>query len=262
MTGAFYVYHCVNAVLALSFLACKLTPSVCDVVFSQPEPCELNDSECKLMFFAAFVIWAKTKKSGSRTMAPYIGTMYTYLKLVNLLLWFYAGPAKGIVYMACAIVAFLFFPEPLSSQVENVTYYSHEELSKALGTQRNTVFLVCFFATWLPSSVEFAKVFSRLSHIYALDNFVFGKVDVTRHPAAAEQYRISCYPLTRQLPTVIMFEQGREAQRRPGLDTKARLIPFMFTEENLVQAFDLNNLHKKMKDELPRFRRLEAKKQK
>ena len=54
------------------------------------------------MFFVAVVIWAKTKKTGQRGFLPYLSTAYTYLKLLNLVLWFYSDPVKGIIYLVLA----------------------------------------------------------------------------------------------------------------------------------------------------------------
>ena len=36
-------HHVLNVLLASSFLVFKLTPVVCEFVFSGPEPCELSD---------------------------------------------------------------------------------------------------------------------------------------------------------------------------------------------------------------------------
>jgi len=258
----FSAHHVFNLILASSFIVFKFTPVVCELVFAQPDPCELADNELKLLFFAAVVIWAKTKKTGERGLVAYLSTAYTYLKLLNLVLWFYADPVKGIIYLVLATMAFVWFPEPASSVKERVTYFSHAELEEALSVQRNTVFFVCFFATWFPSSAAFATVFSRISGTYALENLVFGKVDLTRHPDAATKYRISTSSFSRQLPTVILFDGGEEANRRPGFDDKARLVPFQFSQDNVVAAFDLNNVYSKCQAELPRFRKIEAKKTK
>ncbi|XP_037078144.1 thioredoxin-related transmembrane protein 2 homolog [Pollicipes pollicipes] len=255
-------HHVLNMLLASSFLVFKYTPVVCEFVFPGPEPCELSDNESKLLFFVAVVIWAKTKKTGARGVLPYLSTTYTYLKLLSLVLWFYSDPVKGVIYLVLATMVYVWFPEPVSTVPERVTYFSYQELEDTLAEQRNMVFFVCFFATWFPSSVNFANVFSRLSGTYALDNLVFGKVDVTRHPDAAQKYRISTSSFSRQLPTVVLFDGGEEVSRRPGFDERGRLVPFTFSEDNVVAAFDLNNVHKKCKDELPRFRKIEAKKTK
>ena len=65
-------------------------------------PCPCLQNESKLLFFVAVVIWAKTKKTGQRGLLPYLSTTYTYLKLLNLVLWFYADPVKGIIYLVLA----------------------------------------------------------------------------------------------------------------------------------------------------------------
>ena len=42
-------HHVLNVLLACSFLVFKLTPVVCEFVFSGPEPCELSDVSCGLL---------------------------------------------------------------------------------------------------------------------------------------------------------------------------------------------------------------------
>ena len=59
---------------------------------------------------------------------------------------------------------------------------------------------------------------------------MFGKVDVTRYPEAAQKYRISTSSFSRQLPTVVLLDGGLEVTRRPGFDEKGRLVPFTFTQ--------------------------------
>ena len=75
-------------------------PSQCSnqPVCNSPYP----QNESKLLFFVAVVIWAKTKKTGQRGVLPYLSTTYTYLKLLNVVLWFYADPVKGIIYLVLA----------------------------------------------------------------------------------------------------------------------------------------------------------------
>ena len=65
---------------------------------------------------------------------------------------------------------------------------------------------------------------------YSLDNFKFGKIDVGRYPELAKKYYIDDSSLSRQLPTVIVFKNGEEADRRPAIDSTGRLQKFIFNE--------------------------------
>lgn len=64
---------------------------------------------------------------------------------------------------------------------------------------------------------------------YALNNFKFGKVDVGRYPDAATKYRVSDASTSKQLPTLILFKDGKEAERRPYADHKGKLVKFLFS---------------------------------
>lgn len=51
-----------------------------------------------------------------------------------------------------------------------------------------------------------------------------------RYPDAAKKYNINDSSMSRQLPTVILFKNGREITRRPAADNRGKLIKFFFSE--------------------------------
>lgn len=57
----------------------------------------------------------------------------------------------------------------------------------------------------------------------------FGKVDIGRYPDAALKYHISDASTSKQLPTLILFKEGKEIERRPHADHKGKLIKFLFS---------------------------------
>lgn len=65
-----------------------------------------------------------------------------------------------------------------------------------------------------------------------MENLKFGKVDIGRYPDAALKYNINDSSLSRQLPTIILFKEGKEIQRRPKADHKGKLIKFLFSSVN------------------------------
>lgn len=62
-----------------------------------------------------------------------------------------------------------------------------------------------------------------------MDNFKFGKVDIGRYPDAATKYHISDSSTSKQLPTLILFKEGKEVERRPYADHKGKLVKFLFS---------------------------------
>lgn len=44
------------------------------------------------------------------------------------------------------------------------------------------------------------------------------------------RYKVSTSPLTKQLPTLILFQGGKEVIRRPQIDKKGRAVSWTFSE--------------------------------
>ncbi|MGO8805093.1 MAG: thioredoxin [Candidatus Bathyarchaeia archaeon] len=82
--------------------------------------------------------------------------------------------------------------------------------------QKNKVVLVDFWANWCgpcralaPTIVELAKEFSG--------KVLVGKLDVDENSATAERFQVF------SIPTMILFKDGKEAERLVGLCPKNRI---------------------------------------
>ncbi|MGH0177308.1 UNVERIFIED_CONTAM: hypothetical protein FKN15_074949 [Acipenser sinensis] len=113
--------------------------------------------------------------------------------------------------------------ENLPSQREdgNSCDFDWEEIMK----DQRVSWLVEFFANWSPECQSFASVYADLSL----------------------KYKVSTSPMTKQLPSLILFQGGREVQRRPQIDKKGRAVSWKFSEENIIREFNLNELYQKHK---------------
>ncbi|XP_076435245.1 thioredoxin-related transmembrane protein 2-like [Babylonia areolata] len=56
------------------------------------------------------------------------------------------------------------------------------------------------------------------------------------------RFGIDCSTWSKQLPTVILFQEGKEKIRRPT-GTKKTTLKFLFTKESVIQALELNELY-------------------
>lgn len=45
--------------------------------------------------------------------------------------------------------------------------------------------------------------------VLGIDNIKFGKIDIGRYPEAGQKYHVSDSSLSKQLPTVILFQEGK-----------------------------------------------------
>lgn len=191
----------------------------------------------------------RTRKTGSITMINYLSASFVYTKVANLVLWFYADVRMGILFAIIFILCGLILPEPAYQGPENVIYLRGvSALLEELQRDTRVTWLVAFYAAWTPACINFAPTFSQLSVEYALENFKFGKVDVGRYPDAAARYRISDSSTSKQLPTLILFKEGKEIERRPYADHKNKLVKFLFSIDNVKAAFNLNNVYEECKN--------------
>ena len=175
----------------------------------------------------------------------------------------------------------MLLPEPTYKGPENIIYFRATGLDEEISRDHRVAWIITFYAAWSPSCVNFSPIFSKLSAAYSLPNLKFGKrnsnnrhesyethldsfntklpfnflendlhfagkIDVGRYPDVAQKYHISTTSLTRQLPTVILFQEGKEAGRVPDI-ISGKVQKFMFREEDLVNVFDLNNLYAECK---------------
>ncbi|XP_076254023.1 thioredoxin-related transmembrane protein 2 homolog isoform X2 [Rhynchophorus ferrugineus] len=242
-------YYLVNIILSLSYVTLKRIPGVCNYLFST-DNCEFEGRETEILFFLIIVVMMRTRKAGSVTMINYLSSSFIYTKIANLILWFNADYLMGIIYGVIFILGALLVPEPTYSGPTKVTYFRGEQsLSEQLSTD-NSVWLVAFYTAWNPACVNFAPIFAKLSVDYGLNNLKFGKIDIGRYPEAGKNYHVSDSSMSKQLPTVILFQDGKEVIRRPTVDSKGKLVKFLFSEENIKLAFGLNNLYEKAKTEL------------
>jgi len=184
-------------------------------------------------------------------MLMYISSACMYCKLANFILFMSVDPRMGLVYGILCVLHLLLLPEPSYVGPENVIYFrGRQSLWDEVNSDRSVVWFITFYAAWSPSCVNFAPVFAELSAQYTLKNLKFGKLDVTRFPDAAKEFHVSDSSLSKQLPTVSMFKNGKEHTRVPTVDNKGKLQKFFFTEDNMKAGFDMNNVYEECKKAL------------
>ena len=162
-----------------------------------------------------------------------------------MILYWREGPIQVLIYGLAWFLHFVFLPQPVYSGPENVVYLRGCHLSNEIKRDERVTWLVCFYATWSPPCNDFAPVFARLSTKYAgLNNFKLAKFDCNLYPdIAAKSFNVSTSSLSKQLPSVILFERGVETKRRPFMDSKGTVYPFIFSYDNIVKEFDLNKVY-------------------
>jgi hypothetical protein len=72
-------------------------------------------------------------------------------------------------------------------------------------------------ANWSVSCLNFEAVLPKLSIQYDLPHLKFGQIDIDVYPDLAEEFGVSKDPASFDLPTLILFQQGKEIRRLPEL---------------------------------------------
>ncbi|XP_005106287.1 thioredoxin-related transmembrane protein 2-B [Aplysia californica] len=233
-----------NLLIAVLYFILKSTPGVCETLFRS---CQLELREYEWLTFLACVVVLKNRKQGN--IEEYVSTACLFTKALSTICFFNYSISYGLLYILLCLAHVMFLPKPVYMGPESIVYFRGPNLCEEIERDRKVTWLITFFVAWSPKCVTFAPVFSELSHGYSLDNLKFGKIDVSRYPEIAEKYNINIGALSRQLPTVILFQEGKESERRP-VPTKHMTLKFDFTKENVLREFQLNDVYHECKKAL------------
>uniref|UniRef100_A0A3P9LI42 Thioredoxin related transmembrane protein 2 n=1 Tax=Oryzias latipes TaxID=8090 RepID=A0A3P9LI42_ORYLA len=123
---------------------------------------------------------------------------------------------------------------PLYMGPEYIKYFSDKTIDDELQRDGRVTWIVEFFANWSPECQSFASVYADLS------------LNLGKWTSDATE-KVSASPLSKQLPSLVLFQGGKELMRRPQVDKKGRAVSWSFTEENIIREFNLNELYQKSK---------------
>ncbi|KAH8418373.1 hypothetical protein KR222_004512 [Zaprionus bogoriensis] len=248
-------YYWLNILLAVSYLIAKKTNAICTRIFPQAakdEVCDMDSREVEILFFLLIVVMIRSRKTGSVTMINYLSSSFLYTKVANMILWSYADFRYGLGFLLLCVLVGMIFPEPSYKGPEHITYFRNAQVfEEELARDKRISWLICFYTVWNPSCVNFAPIFAELSAEYGTELLRFGKIDIGRFPDVAAKYRISDSSFSRQLPTVILFQQGKEVDRQPRVNANGKLQKFFFSTDNVRASFGLNQLYKQAVERLP-----------
>jgi thiol-disulfide isomerase/thioredoxin len=128
----------------------------------------------------------------------------------------------------------------------NILYYRANNLDNEIRADPRLTWFVCFYAPWSPPCQNFSTVFVDLSTRFGdLKTFKFVKFDVSRYQAEANKFKIDTSTFSKQLPTVVLFQDGKEVKRRPQIDVKGRVLDKqrLLTADYLIDEFGLAEIY-------------------
>ncbi|KAM8929627.1 thioredoxin-related transmembrane protein 2 isoform 2-T2 [Lycaon pictus] len=204
-----------------------------------------GEREVEILMFLSAIVMMKNRRS--ITVEQHIGNIFMFSKVANAILFFRLDIRMGLLYITLCIVFLMTCKPPLYMGPEYIKYFNDKTIDEELERDKRVTWIVEFFANWSNDCQSFAPIYADLSLKYNCTGLNFGKVDVGRYTDVSVRYKVSTSPLTKQLPTLILFQGGKEVMRRPQIDKKGRAVSWTFSEENVIREFNLNELYQRAK---------------
>lgn len=192
-----------------------------------------------------------TKLLTSPTWESWIGTAIMVSRVAVGILFFMDSAGRTIYYVLVHILSAIMWPQPAYGGPSKVEFYNpntfQDYVVHGASAKAPVYQVVEFYAGWDGACRNFSRVFADLSLKYGSDHCAFAKIDLARFESMAEEFDISFNAwssgIQRQLPTVILFEAGKEIARipsAPGSVLKAAMSrnPAM-TVANVSKALNL-----------------------
>jgi len=225
-----------NIVLSSLFFIVRKTPGICDVLPStENTPCDFDWREMEAFMFLSCIIVIRNRSALSWYQT--YSTALQFAKLTSAYLFWRMNIYFGLFYMILCTIRLYFLPDDRIKLPDSVEYLNDlQECSKGY-------WLICLYSTWSPQCQKVAPVFSELSRQYGCEGFKFGKIDIGRHDDIAKKFKIRTDSMSQQLPTIVLMKDGAGLQKRPVVQSSGKLQKFHFTEENIIQAFHLNQVY-------------------
>ncbi|KAK5897029.1 thioredoxin-related transmembrane protein 2-A [Pseudochaenichthys georgianus] len=241
-------YYIASVIMTVAFLLVRKAPGLCEQLATQREDgnsCDFDWRELEILMFLGAIVMMKNRRA--ITMEQHVGNLFMFSKVANVILFFRLDIRLGIFYLTLCVAFVMTCKPPLYMGPEYIKYFSDKTIGEELRKDSRVTWIVEFYANWSSDCQSFAPVFADLSLKYNCPGLRFGKVDIGRYGEVAERYRVSTSPLARQLPSLMLFQEGQELMRRPMVDNKARAVSWTFSEENIIREFNLNELFQKSK---------------
>lgn len=234
--------------MSVAFLIVRKTPGICEHLSTQREDgnsCDFDWREVEILMFLSAIVMMKNRRA--ITVEQHVGNIILFSKVANVILFFRLDIRMGLLYLTLCIVFLMTCKPPLYMGPEYIKYFSDKTIEEELERDTRVTWIVEFFANWSPECQSFASVYADLSLKYNCTGLKFGKLDVGRYGEMSKKYKVSTSPLSKQLPSLLLFQGGKEVMRRPQVDKKGRAVSWSFTEENIIREFNLNELYQRSK---------------
>eukprot|EP01104_Vermistella_antarctica_P020391 TRINITY_DN8703_c0_g1_i1.p1 TRINITY_DN8703_c0_g1~~TRINITY_DN8703_c0_g1_i1.p1 ORF type:complete len:263 (-),score=39.73 TRINITY_DN8703_c0_g1_i1:3-791(-) len=178
--------------------------------------------EVQIWFSLGMLLLAKFVNSA--TIDGFLNFVFTWYKWIVFALLLLSNYRGAVFFVALTMGGTFLIPDPKFTgpqKIEFLNPMSYKDRVLLAHKHRKQSpdakcrWLVEFYTTWAPPCQEIAPVYADLSLSYGSEHLRFAKFDIGRYPGLAYDLHISTDAMRHQLPTFILFENGKELTRMP-----------------------------------------------
>lgn len=164
--------------------------------------------------------------------------------VVILVVLFFMSPALAAAFGGHVAFVGLVFPQPRAASPAAVAVLNRASFAERVTRNTHkTITVVWLHAPWSPRCPGLAPLLNRVVGTYEHPRLRWTKLDVLVWPGVAATLNVSTAATSQQLPTVVVFSQGKELARLPTVEGGAAggaLGGLKLTYASLVEGLGLD----------------------
>ena len=206
-------FYCFNVALMGSYIPIR---SMVDVSPLQSGDMMSFGLTREQQIFACAAIFYLVKLPHMTTNDARLANLFLYFKFVVTAISFMIDIKMFIGYLTIFLLFAIFLKQPeYRGEHNSFLFDDTEKFMDKVCNSSNKRWVIYCYASWADNCISLSPIFAELSLKFGNKYLKFGKIDVGKHAGIANKYDISIKPTTKQLPTLLLIENGKEISRLP-----------------------------------------------
>ncbi|KAF0695495.1 Aste57867_13688 [Aphanomyces stellatus] len=237
-------YYALNGLLLLSYGAAR-TQYMSEGLSKREDWFGVTREHQVIGFLFGFILINYRKKA---TFDGVVSMILLYTKAAVAGLFYLLDTTFFVCFVLAALILFVFVPYPKYNGPQNLTVLTPSTLQFNLKSEKGSQWLVYLYADWCDECLYHDAMFAALSLEHASDRIHFGRLDVNRYPEVAKEYKIETSAFSaKQLPSLILFKDGKECKRLPRIDAAGTVQRAILDQNGVAVYFGFKELPPKAK---------------
>lgn len=230
-------YYILNAVLIAAFVLFRLRDPPAELAALDP----MGFTKESQIYFSAAILFV-TRALSAPTIDVYLASVLLFARVAILVVLFFMSPVLAAVFGGLFAFVGLVFPQPRATSPAAVAVLNRASFAERVTRNKHkTITVVWLHAPWSPRCTGLAPLLNRLVAAYDHPRLRWAKLDVSVWPDVAAGLDVSVAATSQQLPTVIVFAQGKELARLPTVSgDNGKLEGLKLTYASLVEGLELD----------------------